>query len=97
MIGSDNIALGPAFVIQEDYAVKAAPAALIRSNADVPNSEKKAAAAAIYATHQQLQPEQQQPKYVDPDGPIDPDSNQVSAGRKKSILGFQRTKVFIAA
>lgn len=85
MIGSsDNMAMGPAFVIQEDYGVKAAPAALIRSNGDVTSGEKKAAAA-VEAAHQQLQSDQQQPKYVDPDGPIDPvDSNQVNIGTAKS-------------
>lgn len=87
MIGSsDNMAMGPAFVIQEDYGVKAAPAALIRSNGDVTSGEKKAAAAAaVEAAHQQLQSDQQQPKYVDPDGPMEPvDSNQVNIGTAKS-------------
>lgn len=94
MIGNDNLALGPAYVIQEDYAVKP-PQALIRSNSEASVTNEKF----VQTKHQQLLQEQQ-PKYVDPDSPIESvDSNQVREffEREKKIIkiylfGFQLSK-----
>lgn len=85
MIGNGNIALGPAFVIQEDYAVKS-PQTAIRTNAGVNGvamiqqtfSDKQWS----QQQQQQQQPNQaqdQQSKDVDSETSVDnnADSNQV--------------------
>lgn len=70
MIRSDNISMGPSFVIQEEYAVKSPPQPLVRSNSDASALSEKSA---------QIKQQEQQPKYVDPESPIDAiDSNQVN-------------------
>lgn len=82
MIGNDNLTMGPAYVIQDDYAVRP-PQPLIRSNSEASVANEKT----VQTKHQQIQ-EQQQPKYVDPDSPIEPvDSNQVREfSRRKFIV-----------
>lgn len=77
MIGNSNISLGPAFVIQEDYAVKSQQAAaLTRSNSGTN-------AAASNSIQQQTgenvhDKQEQQPQDAEPEPAIDNnDLNQV--------------------
>ncbi|XP_031617236.1 beta-1,4-glucuronyltransferase 1 [Contarinia nasturtii] len=72
MIGNSNISLGPAFVIQDDYAVKSQQAAaLTRSNA--------ATSAQQQTGDNAHDKQEQQPQDAEPEPPIDNnDSNQMS-------------------
>lgn len=83
MIGNSNISLGPAFVIQEDYAVKSQQAAaLIRPNGNAATAGANAVnllqqqQTGDNAHDRQHQP-QEQPQDAEPEPLVDNDSNQV--------------------
>lgn len=81
MIGNSNISLGPAFVIQEDYAVKSQQqtSALMRSNvgaSNLANSMQTGDNAHDRQQQHQQQP-QESPQDAEPEPVVDNDSNQV--------------------
>lgn len=81
MIGSGNLTLGPAYVIQEDYAVKSpqSSAAIIRTNAANVALIQQSMDADKQTIQQQQQQHQAQEIARDtyPESQLDNDSNQV--------------------
>lgn len=80
MIGSGNLTLGPAFVIQEDYAVKQPVRPHVAAAAMLQGLDGNSGSSSSGAHERQQQQQQQQQAMIrdDPDLPLEPESNQVT-------------------